>query len=364
MSKGFINISSSGSGQVSYYLRAGECIGFKHSSELLDKEKIKSAWEYIEKQEKQGDKQLGIRGRHDARVRTNYIMSMPNSLKASDCLARTERVLQQTPIKDCTYTIVVHRGEKDGIKNLHVHVLVNERNLSTMKKDRALNDRHFLDKKLMPLYQAEFKEEFSLGKEVSKRERIEMMYYQSAPEKARAGIQDFEHGEQHAKALAAEQARALAEQRANEVAERQRQEQLAQEAAAKALAAEQARALAEQRANEVAERQRQEQLAQEVAAKALAAEQERALAEQRAKELEESQTQESSIKEPPLEDKEREMRAMFDSFMKSYEAGEKQAEEQKRQEELARQQEQEARAEREAKLAQERSRNRGWDMGM
>lgn len=189
MATGFVSVSHSGSGRVDYYLREGECVDYKHSKGILDKSEIKNHWQEIEKNEKLGNRELDIRGRHDARVRTNYILSMPNELKPKECIDRTEHLIKQTPIKDCTYTIVVHKGEKDGIKNQHVHLLVNERNLTTMKKDREMQRKEWLQTKFVPMFTKEFSAERSQGKTYEKRERIETALYQADTQKAKQGIE-------------------------------------------------------------------------------------------------------------------------------------------------------------------------------
>lgn len=187
MSKGFCKVSHSGHGSVDYYLREGECLLFKHS-QGYDKEKTLQHWQIIERNEKLGNKELGIRGRHDARVRTNYILSMPNSLSPEECISRVQSIIDKTPIKDCIYTTVVHKGEKDGITNQHVHLLVNERILSTQKKDREMQRKEWLDKSFKRLYEQEFKIEFSEGITVAPRERITQALFEADRKKSRAGI--------------------------------------------------------------------------------------------------------------------------------------------------------------------------------
>ena len=81
---------------------------------------------------------------YDAQVRKNYSLSLPNELSATEEATRIEAMLKETPIKDCSYSICIHRGEKDGVRNLHV--LVNERNLITRKKDRQMIKRRFWSK--------------------------------------------------------------------------------------------------------------------------------------------------------------------------------------------------------------------------
>lgn len=187
MSKGFAKVSHSGNGNVAYYLREGECIAFKHP-QGYDKETILQHWQQIEKHEKLGNKELGIRGRHDARVRTNYILSMPNSLSPNECIQRVQSIIDKTPIKDCVYTTVVHKGEKDGITNQHVHLLVNERILSTQKKDREMQRKEWLDKSFKSLYEKEFKVEFSEGQTVAPRERINQGLFEADRKTSRQGI--------------------------------------------------------------------------------------------------------------------------------------------------------------------------------
>lgn len=191
MSKGFAKVSHSGNGNVAYYLREGECIAFKHP-QGYDKEMILQHWQELEKNEKLGNKDLGIRGRHDARVRTNYILSMPNSLSPNECINRVQSIIDKTPIKDCIYTTVVHKGEKDGITNQHVHLLVNERLLSTQKKDREMQRKAWLDKSFKSLYEKEFKVEFSEGQTVVPRERINQGLFEADRKASRQGILDHQ----------------------------------------------------------------------------------------------------------------------------------------------------------------------------
>lgn len=191
MSKGFINITTSGQGDIAYYLREKECIGYKHSKEGLTKEEILKSWETLAQNEKLGNKSLGIRGRHDAQVRKNYMLSMPNQISPQDCIHRVEKVISQTGIKNCTYTLVVHRGEKDGVKNQHIHLLVNERNLETMKKDREMIKRDWLEKTFRPTYQKEFAKEFEQGADLPSRDRIAVGLYESDKDYAREVIKEL-----------------------------------------------------------------------------------------------------------------------------------------------------------------------------
>lgn len=190
MAKGFVGVSHAGNGSVDYYGRDKECLGWRHYDRDVNTfDDVKESWRQIEQNEKLGNKDLGIRGRHDARVRTNYILSLPNNLNPRECADRVEKVIQQTGIKNCAYTMFLHRGEKDGIKNLHMHLIVNERDLTTGKKDREQNKKTFIQDVLKPLYQKEFSLEFEQAPNKARRERIPMELYQSDVQGAKNIIQ-------------------------------------------------------------------------------------------------------------------------------------------------------------------------------
>lgn len=189
MASGFC-MASVGSGGAGYYLREGECIDFKHSNQLLDsKDLIMKDWERIARDEINGNKELGIRGRHDAQVRKTYLFTVPNELSPKESIDRIDSMIQKTPIKDCTYTICFHRGEREGVENKHIHVMVNERNLRTTKKDRIMVKPEFLAKQIKPLYQEAFAQEFKLAPQIKgQRERIHMALYKSDERYARQEI--------------------------------------------------------------------------------------------------------------------------------------------------------------------------------
>lgn len=172
MSRGFINVTIRHNGKIDYYIREEECVAFAVSENLQnDKQSLLRAWREIELLEKLGNKELNIRGRHDAQVCKVYVLTMPNDITHEQCIRRVKNIIDKTNIKDCTWTITVHKGEKNGTTNKHVHLIVNERNLHTMKKDREMNKKSFLDN-FRKLYKQEFLEEFRKGKKVFTRNRI------------------------------------------------------------------------------------------------------------------------------------------------------------------------------------------------
>jgi hypothetical protein len=192
MSKGFIDISTRQNGNIGYYLREKECTHFLSSKNLsTEKSELQNQWLEIEHVEKFGNKDLGIRGRHDAQVCKSYILSMPNELSPEECATRVKNIIDKTPIKDCSYTICVHQGEKESITNQHVHLLVNERNLETHKKDREMIKKSFLSE-FREIYQKEFSEEFSQGKEKEARGRVEKELFWANEDLARKMIAEQE----------------------------------------------------------------------------------------------------------------------------------------------------------------------------
>lgn len=184
-----LNVTRSHNGSLNYYLREGECTTYFHSGNAYGKNEILNEWKAIEKNEINGNKELGIRGRHDAQVRTNYMFSVPNHLSDAEVMKLTGKMIEQTPIKNCTYTICVHAGKSGETEhNKHVHLIVNERNLFTKKKDRALGKKEFLDK-FRQLHRGQFnalfKNEIIEQPAERWRDRISMTEWKASPEEAR-----------------------------------------------------------------------------------------------------------------------------------------------------------------------------------
>jgi hypothetical protein len=188
MATGFCNVSATGGGDVGYYLREGECLEVRHHVFGKSPKEIKSEWKEIADNEIYGNKDLGIRGRHDAQVRKNYIFSVPNELKPSEALDRLEKLVASTPIKDCAWTMAYHAGEREGITNRHVHLLVNERSKVTMKKDRSMQKREFLANEIKPTFVSLFAAERAMGKTYEKRERLDIENYKADERLARSSI--------------------------------------------------------------------------------------------------------------------------------------------------------------------------------
>lgn len=189
MSKGFINIKHYSNANVEYYFNHKDILDFKHSTELKDKVEVIEHWKRVEKQEKYGDKTLGIRGRHDARVRTNYTMSMPNSLSSSECIEKVLNIIKQTSILNCVYTLIVFKKVEEQVINQYVILIVNSRDISNNKKDRVIQRKEWLLHYFLPLYQKEFEKEFMEGEERVKRERIHQVLFDSDRNYVRAFVE-------------------------------------------------------------------------------------------------------------------------------------------------------------------------------
>ncbi len=83
----------------------------------------------------------------------------------------------------------LHRGEKDKVKNLHMHLIVNERDLNTGKKDRIMQRKEWLEKKFRPLYEKTFAKEFEQAPNYARRERLAVGLYQSNTQEAKNIVQ-------------------------------------------------------------------------------------------------------------------------------------------------------------------------------
>lgn len=122
---------------------------------------------------------------NDAQVRTNYMLMMSNQLSPLQVIDRVRSIIEKTPIRDCVYTICVHGGRRGEVEhNQHVHLIVNERSLVTGKKIRELSQKAFLEQ-FKAIYREAFAVEFTQGKDVASRERIDAALWKAAPSVAR-----------------------------------------------------------------------------------------------------------------------------------------------------------------------------------
>ena len=188
MAAGTAYITTAGNGNVQYYVRDGETVLY-YSNVGDTKEEIVHEFKEIEYVDKFGSKELGIKGRQDARVRTNIMLTLPNDMDNEKCLQHIKNVIDKTPIKDCKYIISIHKGEKGEVKqNKHVHIIYNERNTATNKKDRRFKDKDFFKKMLV-----EYKNQFGfehVKEQEYKRDRIKFEQWKADPDMARKIVKE------------------------------------------------------------------------------------------------------------------------------------------------------------------------------
>lgn len=180
MAEGFGRVSH-GSVNAQYYGRDQECLLALDSKGISDTLAISEKWKNITSDEILGNREKGIRGRHDARVGTNMILSMPNGYSPAECLKTVEKIISQTPAKDCYWSAWVHKGKKNGIENQHVHLSINERIISTGKKDRIMQRKGWFQEVFMKLYREKLQETLKQAPKRAVRERASMELVQSDP---------------------------------------------------------------------------------------------------------------------------------------------------------------------------------------
>lgn len=180
MAEGFGKVSH-GSVNGEYNGRDKECLQALDSEGIADTLVITQKWKNITSDEILGNREKGIRGRHDARVGTNMILSMPNEWTPAQCLESVKNIIDQTPAKDCYWSAWVHKGVKNGITNQHIHLSINERIISTGKKDRVMQKKGWFHDVFMNLYRQELEESLKKAPKRVVRERVSMELVQSDP---------------------------------------------------------------------------------------------------------------------------------------------------------------------------------------
>lgn len=169
MAAGMVNISNGGgTSSCEYIMRDGECeIYFSNIAETkAEILKQVSAWV---KMEKRGNKELGIRGRHDARALKKLIITLPNKNTTAENKELLSLLLSKTEISDYPYMAAIHKGLKDGIENKHAHVNFFERKFEkgNSNKNRKFNLRTFAND-----FRADYQKIFKLEPGEKTRERL------------------------------------------------------------------------------------------------------------------------------------------------------------------------------------------------
>src|ERR1035437_6701715 len=132
-------------------------------SDMLQQVKAFSEYEKI------GNRELGIRGRHDAQIMKKLIMSLPNEMELSEVEKGMRLFLDKTKIGSFPYLLCVHRGEKDGIINRHVHINVFQRNF---EKGNSNKERSFVQKQFVETIRGIYQGVFGFSKNAEARVRI------------------------------------------------------------------------------------------------------------------------------------------------------------------------------------------------
>jgi MobA/MobL family len=164
-----------------YYGREKECLMAIDKNGNNEVNLITSNWQRITLDETLGNKEKGIRGRHDARVGTNIILSMPNEFSPEECLETIKSIISETLAADCYWSAWVHEGKKNGIENRHVHLSINERVISTGKKDRVMQKKGWFQNVFMTIYRKKLKKPFENVQKQLPRQRLSMELVQLDP---------------------------------------------------------------------------------------------------------------------------------------------------------------------------------------
>ena len=172
MSAGMINISSTHTvdqtvSSCKYIMRRQEAILVM--STIGRDSNILSTVERYAKYEKIGNPELGIRGRHDAQVMKKLIMTLPNDLELPVVKEKLEVFLENSGIGKFPYLLCVHRGEKDGIVNRHVHINFFQRRF---EKGNSNKERLFVQKAFAEDVRAKYQEVFGFTKNRKERVRV------------------------------------------------------------------------------------------------------------------------------------------------------------------------------------------------
>lgn len=177
MAAGMVNISGGG-GESScrYIMRSHEAIAF-WSNMGEGRNNILGAVRSYCAMETKGNRELGIRGRHDAKLMTKLIVSLPNANTMEENRGLLKQLLEKAGISAYPHLVAMHRGEKDGITNRHAHINFFERKFErgNSMKNRAFNDKHFVED-----VTREYQTLFGLSPNDWIRDRIGRINYQGA----------------------------------------------------------------------------------------------------------------------------------------------------------------------------------------
>ena len=121
---------------VGYLLRKDECImAFTDSTGTRDE--IKKRWKDI------ADRELSKRV--DARMQSRLVIPLPNDVDLKAFREEFGNYFGKLALRNHTWLVTVHKGESGDVeRNLHGHLVYNDRDLVTGKKNRDLMSKEFL----------------------------------------------------------------------------------------------------------------------------------------------------------------------------------------------------------------------------
>ncbi len=186
-----INVSNNGgTSSCRYILRSDECITAWSNIGASPPELLKKVAEY-ERFEKEGNPDLGIRGRHDAQTMKKLIISLPNDLKTEELKNKIGAFLNASGIADYPHLVAIHNGANGeaGVLNRHAHINFFQRKFEKgdSKKNRAFSQR-LLATELRGHYQTAFG--FKPGTELTERARVDRRTYQDEAKSVLAEFRD------------------------------------------------------------------------------------------------------------------------------------------------------------------------------
>lgn len=172
MAAGMMHISSTNTiaqtvSSCKYIMRPSEAILVM--STIDERKGILKQVEQYAQYEKIGSRELGIRGRHDAQIMKKVIMSLPNEMELDQMREKLSLFLERSGIGEYPYLVCVHRGEKDGIINRHVHINFFQRRFES---GRSNKERRFVKKTFAEETRTVYQEVFGFSKNAVERVRL------------------------------------------------------------------------------------------------------------------------------------------------------------------------------------------------
>jgi hypothetical protein len=169
---------------INYYGREKECIAILVNDSKNSLLELQEKWTAIEQFEKSI--------RYDAKVFTSLILQLPNVWSKDEALQKISYFLSTGKVKEQEYAAFIHKGEQGEVaKNFHCHLIYNERDKRTRKKNRTMSKLGF-QKDLVKDFQKTYGQDILEKLEnIPKVERIDMALWKANPAQARSVKQEL-----------------------------------------------------------------------------------------------------------------------------------------------------------------------------